>query len=813
MGILCFNEKKDERSILSSISWYVRHLHRKYLFFPLLFPALMFGQPALANLEEVVVTARKKTESLQDTPISVTALSGDRLEDMGLSRITKLQDVTPNLVFQNTPAFSGAGNNAAVYIRGIGQRDFIPTIDPGVGIYIDDVYLGRSAGAVFDMIDIEQVEILRGPQGTLFGKNTVGGAISIKTAKPNEDTSGKFDIKVGTDERLNFRGMVNLPISDELFFRGSVSSLEQDGYVIRTADNKDLGNQDTKTARLALRWVPSDNFTADLSFDFYDDYTNGPPILITRVDGFPDSLNAAPGGNFPFIHNLFAGFSPDFGGPNPIVCTLPDAPQACFTSANAVTGNNTNLGTGPNYSEMENKAISLTLTWELERFTAKLITGHRSLDGEFASDRDGYPQADGQPAVQGLPILINPITHYFDTFEQDQTSIELQISGTSLSDKLEWLVGLYIFDEDGENINPVDFTTVSIQSGGYFDYQSEAAFAQVTFRPNEAFSMTAGLRYTKEDRDYLPDQFIQEMPLGGLPFPCFNSDASIKTCEIGDRVVPLETVNNSISETTPMFNISHKLRDDVMVYATYSEGFKVGGYTQRIFPPEPSLPTFDPEYVKSYEIGAKTELLDNTLRANLSIFTTDYSDLQLLIAEPSRVGPYTANAGEATIEGFELELAYAAPNDFFIDLALGYTNSSYDSLTPGAITAGLSIDQPFVFISDWNSQISVSRTFSLFGGDITPRLDWSWRSGFYTNASGLPFAPAWADPLYQAPYSVINISARWEDNQSGLSVSAGIDNINDEEYSIFGDYQVNFGSDGEAFDRGRQWYLMLGYSF
>ena len=168
MEIFQFNVNKDERSILSSISWYVRHLHRKYLFFPILFPALLMSQTVLADLEEVVVTARKKTESLQDTPISVTALSGDRLEDMGLSRITKLQDITPNLVFQNTPAFSGAGNNAAVYIRGIGQRDFIPTIDPGVGIYIDDVYLGRSAGAVFDMIDIEQVEILRGPQGTLL---------------------------------------------------------------------------------------------------------------------------------------------------------------------------------------------------------------------------------------------------------------------------------------------------------------------------------------------------------------------------------------------------------------------------------------------------------------------------------------------------------------------------------------------------------------------------------------------------------------------------------------------------------------------
>ena len=175
---------------------------------------------ASANLEEVVVTARKKVESLQDTPISVTALSGDRLEDMGLSRITKLQNVTPNLVFQNTPAYSGAGNNAAVYIRGVGQKDFVPTIDPGVGIYVDEVYLGRSAGAVLDMIDIQQVEILRGPQGTLFGKNTVGGAISITTTKPNDEFGGKIDIKVGTDERRNVRGVLNIPLSDTLYARG-----------------------------------------------------------------------------------------------------------------------------------------------------------------------------------------------------------------------------------------------------------------------------------------------------------------------------------------------------------------------------------------------------------------------------------------------------------------------------------------------------------------------------------------------------------------------------------------------------------------
>ena len=767
---------------------------------------------ASATLEEVVVTARKTAESLQDTPISVTALSGDRLEDMGLSRITKLQNVTPNLVFQNTPAYSGAGNNAAVYIRGVGQKDFVPTIDPGVGIYVDEVYLGRSAGAVLDMIDIQQVEILRGPQGTLFGKNTIGGAISITTTKPNEEFGGKVDIKVGTDERRNIRGVLNVPLSDTLFARGSFGSLQQDGYVFRPFDDKDLGNQDTLMGRLALRWVPSDTFTADLSFDYYDDETNGPPLLITRVDEFPESATAIPGGNFPFINNLFAGFSPDFGGPNPIVCTFPNAPSACFTSANAVTGNNTNLGTGPNYSEMENEAVSLTLTWDLDAFTAKLITSYRSLDGEFANDRDGYPQNDGQPAVPGLPILVNPVTHYFDTFKQDQFSVELQLTGSAIEDRLRWVAGVYAFEEDGENINPVDFTTVSLQSGGYFDYSSEAVFAQATFDFTEKLSATAGIRYTKEDRDYLPDQYIEEMPLGGLPFPCFNSDGSTKICALGDRAVPYETVNNSISENTPMVSISYSFTDDVMLYGTYSEGFKVGGFTQRIFPPEPSLPAFGPEYVDSLEAGIKAELLDNSLRVNLAVYSADYSDLQILISEPSRVGPYTTNAGDATIDGFELEINYLSQNGVLIDLAVGYTDAGYDSLNPD-LFSGLRVSDPFVFISEWNTNLSVTKTFDTQVGEITPRLDWSWRSEFYTNAGGLPFAPAWADPLVQPDYSVVNMSARWESATSGLSVTVGVDNVADEEFSIFGDYQSTFGSTAQAFDRGRQYYLMLGYSF
>ncbi len=816
------NTSMGGRAISVLNEWYVTHPHRTFVFFISVVLLASNASLASASLEEIVVTARKKAEGLQDTPISITAVSGERLEDMGLTRITRLQEITPNLVFQNTPTFSGAGNNAAVYIRGIGQRDFIPTIDPGVGIYVDEVYLGRSAGAVFDMIDIGQVEVLRGPQGTLFGRNTIGGAISITTKKPNDTQSGKIDVKLGTDGRQNVRGMLNLPLTESLFMRASATVMEQDGYVFRPFDGKDLGNQDYQSARLAFRWVASENFTADLSLEQYDDFTNGPPMVITRVDSFPTNLNAVtpavgPPGNFPYTNNIFAGFGAEGPDLQNSVCEAANAPKTCYTSANAVTGNNTNLGTGPNFSDMTNEALTLVLSWELEAMSAKLIAGKRSLDGAFASDRDGYHQADGDPWVPGGPPLeINPVTHYYDTFIQDQTSIELQLSGASLNDRFEWIVGVYSFEEDGENINPVDFTVGSIQSGGYFDYSSDAVFAQASAHVTDALSATVGVRYTKEDRDYTPDQYFEELPIGPPAFSCYTPAGDTKVCEIGDRVVPFETVNNTMSETTPMLNLAYTVEDGSMIYVTYSEGFKVGGFNQRIFPPEPSLPTFSPEYVTSYEVGAKAEFLDNSLRINSAAFVSDYSDLQLLIAEPSRVGPYVTNTGEATIKGFELEVSYVTSSAIFVDLSVGFTDAGYDTLSPEALAADLTVDSPFGFISEWNTHLSVTKTYSApWGGSITPRLDWAYRSGFYTNASGVALRQSWLDApeLYQPGYSVVNVSARWESATNGLTVSGGIDNIADEKYKIFGDYQPNFGSDAEAYDRGRQWFVMMGYEF
>ncbi|WP_116364683.1 TonB-dependent receptor [Parahaliea mediterranea] len=768
------------------------------------YPAsLSFAQGGASALEEVVITARKREEGLQDTPIAVSAFSSNRLEAQGISKINRLQDLTPNLVFQNTPSNSGVGSNAAVFIRGIGQKDFAPTTEPGVGIYVDGVYLSRTVGSVFDMIDIDRVEILRGPQGTLFGRNTIGGAISITTQKPNDEFSGKIDTTLGTDNRIDVRGAINIPLTDNFFMRASLASFEQDGYVKRPFDSKDLGNQDNVNGRLAFRWEPIERLTIDLAMEYGTDKTNGPPILITRVDT-PEQTPRS----FVTGHNAFAG------GGNPYNCFGPEASPACYTNDTVVTGNNTNLGTGPNYSDLDTEGAYFTLEWEADNFTFKSITAYRSIDGSFAQDRDGGHQEVGTPLTPDPDgPYRNPINHVSDTFVQDQFSQEFQLLGDAFNDRMQWNVGLYYFEEDGENLNPNNFFPVSIQSGGYFDYTSIAVYGQTTYNITDALRVTAGLRYTEDDRDYLPDQYIQALPLGPQAFPCFVPSFHIP-CEVGDRIVPYETVNNSIEEVTPYLNLSYDIGESTMVYATYSEGYKSDGFTQRVFPPEPSLPSFDPEYVDSYELGAKAELMDGKMRLNTALFYTEYTEMQLLVADASRIGPFTTNAGEATMQGVELELSWVPAADWRVDFGLGYLDASYDKINPGAEATGLTLDSPFTLISEWNINASLEKTFRLPGGStLLPRVDVNYRSEFYTNANGIPFRPGIAEPLFQPDYHVVNASVRWNSPSERFHATAGVTNLNDENYRIFGDYQPGFGFDMQAYDRGRQWFLTLGYAF
>ena len=721
---------------------------------------------------EIVVTARKREENLQTTPISITALGAAQLDAQGVSSIMKLQDLSPNITFANVPSNSGIASNAAIYIRGIGQNDFAPSVDPGVGIYVDGLYQGRSVGGVFDLIDIDRVEVLRGPQGTLFGRNTIGGAISITTAPPTDSFAAKADFKLGSDDRINVRGMVNIPITDSLFMKVSGGVFSQDGYINAVNLGTKFGNQNNQVARGALRWIAAPNFEVTLSGDFMRDKSNGAPLVSVGPEVVP------PGVSFAFVNNLLAT---NFG-----------ANGNCADAANATNPNcfnsqwfsrTENYSTDKTFSDIESWSAGLTMKWDItDDLMLKSISGYRHVDGVFSQDYDQTPLD-----IANLPD---------DYFTQRQFTQELQLIGTALDDRLDYLVGLYYFQEKGQDIGLIDFNLVLAQTGGYYDYHSWAAFGQTTFKITDKLSLTAGLRYTQDRKKFLPDQFVIDTPL-----PAFLDIPA------GTRIVPFETVRANVNKLTPMVNLAYQWTPDIMTYATFAQGFKGGGYTQRIFPPEPSLPSFKPEKVNSYEVGVKMTTLDRMLRLNLSGFYTDYSDLQLLVADPSRVGPFYTNAGDARITGFEAELTLAPGGGWRVTGSAGLTDAKYTRLVGGV--QGLTLDSKFILVPKWTLNGSIENRIELGGGSsLTPRADWSFRSGAFTNANGInvPF-------LYQPAYSLFNANVRWESADEKYSLQFGVDNIADKKFQSYGNFQPAFGTVQASYDRGRQWYLRGSFSY
>ena len=788
-------------------------------------PAHAQGRSA-ALIEEIVVTARKRQENLQDAPIAVSAFTGEALDFRGVTDIGKLDQFVPNLVLNESTTYSNV-TNAAVYIRGIGQNDFTPVIDPGVGIYVDGVYLGRSVGAVLDIVDVDRVEVLRGPQGTLFGRNTIGGAISINSKKPDGEFGGKVDVKYGTDDRFNVRGSVNIPLTDKFFARLSAATFNQDGYVTRVIDGKDLGDQDVVALRGALRWLPNDNLDINWSVDYSTENENGNPFVLTGVQPLNVGIATGGGPSMTLAANTIAAQLAS-GGPASFLggeffnvlhpSGFPFQFLACFSPENANSpvcinqqyidngDKKLNYGGDPSYQKLDVWGTGLTIDWQInEKLKVKSISSLRGFEGDFEGDQDGSPIR---------------VSYLIDIYQHEQFSQELQLLGTSFADRLDWIIGGYYFEEDGKNINPVRFSQVDLQSGGHYDADSWAIFAQGTWHFTDKLDLTFGLRYTEDTRDYLPDQYIEVLPIGPLPIPGTG---------IGDRPLPYEWASSETSELVPMVNLSYRWNNSLMTYFTYSEGFKSGGYTQRIFPPEFSTPSFDPEFVKSYEGGFKFDGWNDRLRFNVAVFYTDYTDLQLLVADPSRFGPFVSNAGDAEVIGVEMEALLNPAEGWYITGSAGMTDIDRTALA--GTVQGLTLDSPFQHISEWTANAQVYKEFAIGDlGYLTPRFEWSYRTDWGTNSNNIPrlggdVLPG--GPFASAPLSfgvpnpalveddlhLLNASVRWDVRNSGLSVSGGVDNLTDEEYTIFANYQDAFGFTNQTFHRGREWYIQAGYEF
>ncbi|VAW01457.1 TonB-dependent receptor, partial [hydrothermal vent metagenome] len=402
--------------------------------------ALMAGTSSLAygaetesandnsfTIEEVIVTARKRAESVQETPIAITALSANQLEQRSLTNLAEIGAYIPNVVMNDSAGASGGGNNLQIYIRGIGQTDFLFTTDPGIGIYVDGVFHPRTLGGVMDLLDLERVEVLRGPQGTLFGKNTIGGAISLTSQKPTGDGSGYLEVTTGRFNRLEFRGSFDVAISETLAAKVSMSSKNRDGIGKRLEYGTDKvidtsGDENVTSARLALRWEASENVTVDFSADYTREREKGVPIILSFFDD-----NGAEYGGLVGLWNAFVG------GP----AGLP------MSSDFVIGGDNRydSYGTVGNRNDLDSYGFSMNIDWTVdENLSFRSITAYRAMEAFFNTDTDGSPLKYVQ-------------TDQYQ--EQNQLSQEFQLIGTSFDDRLDWVVGAFYFDEYGLDDNVV----------------------------------------------------------------------------------------------------------------------------------------------------------------------------------------------------------------------------------------------------------------------------------------------------------------------------------------------------------------------
>ena len=764
-------------------------------------------------MEEIVVSARGIEEGLQEAPIAVSAFTGETLDYRGVDSLSQIERFVPSLTLQNNPSFGGASNSAAIYLRGVGQKEFLPTTEPGVGLYVDGVYVARSVGAILDIIDIDRLEVLRGPQGTLFGRNTIGGAISIATRKPQPggEFEGNLAAAAGTDSLIHLRGTVHVPVSESVALRANLASMTQDGYVDR-ADGIDLGNDDTFTGRVSVAFQPSDDFSALITADMTRDRENGPAMQLIGID-FTDlsqlqGVVLAPPPPMAFIHNVTTAA---MGPGQPCAATDPagngvtynPASPSCYDSR-YIGADGTNEGSAPAYSETDVFGLSATLDFNLsDSLALKSITAYRELESDFARDGDHSPHR---------------ISQFADTLEQEQFTQELQLIGTH--ERLGWIVGLYYFSEDGDNVNTLDFTVSNFRSGGAFDNTSWAAFAQATFDMTDRLHLTLGGRYTDEDKAFTPDQIIYNNYFAGISnvVPPGNPLAALDApfLQAGSRILPLLEKEISISEFTPMANLSFDLNDSIMLYATYSEGFKSGGFTQRVFPPivppftappgTPDIdliPTYEPEFVEVLEAGFKMNLLDGRLKLNGAFFQTDYEELQVQVF--NSVAPVTQNIGEASIEGFEVELFASPAEGWFVEGSLSLLNAEYDSID----TANTLILQSNEFerVPETTASLGLSKEFSLGEtGTLLLRGDWSYRSETFNDAYNTP-------SLETDSYSLIDASARWTNVDGDWTVILSGTNLSDEEYLETGVYGTAFQSLEGVYNRGRQWRLEVRKSF
>jgi len=715
------------------------------------------GPEAGITLEEVIVTARRQSESLQSVPLAVSAFNADalfanRIEDLG-----NLQSHVPNLSLH-----VGDAANAVIYLRGVGQIDSISFNDPGVGVYVDDVYMGRAQGSFLDVMDPARIEVLRGPQGTLYGRNTIGGAIKFVSARPTNEVEGYLEAGYGNYNQFRAKASLSGPIiEDKLMAKAAVAHSSRDGYAENLFDGEDDFDKETNSWRLSALLTPNE----DLSFYLVVDGSKNNPDH-SRTPHAETPIFSVPSGGFI----------------NPT-----DDPFVVDVNFNSL-------------ESLETFGVALTAEYNINNLTFKSITSYREMDYRTKIDLDGT-----RDASFGI----------YDFEDQDQFSQELQF--IYQGDRLSLVSGLYYFKEDDitfAGANAPDFF-VTLPVIGVFPFPiinagrrdqtntSKAAYAQLKYDVTEKLSLTLGARFTKEKK---------EVASAGEEF----FGTGVTTAEEMEAVFGTGVgfgrtsfvAENDWESFSPKIGLDYSVNDDVMVYLSASRGFKSGGFNGRL---TNRAQSFDPETLWSYEAGFKSTLADQRLRLNMAAFYNDYKNFQLsrFTANPD-TGAFESvfdNAGKATIWGIEMEMTALLADNLQLDVNAGYLNSSYDEFF-GDFGIDVSDQRHLVNAPEFTSRASLTYDHELGNaGTLTLNGAVSTRSKTYLTVSS-------SEVLAQGAFALLEASLRFTSRDQQWNIILSGQNLTDKRYREHGfDLSSAPGVQLGYYGAPRTYSLTVRYSF
>ena len=698
---------------------------------------------------EIIVTARRTEERLQRVPSSISAFNERTLDRIQATDTTGLQGAVPNL---NIVQGRGSSNATNIYIRGIGQPDALQTFDPAVGVYVDDVYLSRIRGNQLDLLDVDRIEVLRGPQGTLYGKNTIGGAIKYITRKPGQDFRANGSLAVGSYDQFELKGAISGPISDTLAVGFAFIDSKRDGFVKDRVLNRRYNDKDSIGGRATLAFTPSTRFRFDLTADYSHDDA---------------ALNV--GAPLNELRHLFS---------NTVILPLERDPNHYDFTARTTPGL-------PNSTKLTHWGVAGTAAYDLtDALTLKLITAYRKLH-----TRD-YIDIDATQAEVG-DVLVD--------VHQHQVSQEFQL--TYNSHRLSGVAGLYYLNERNKShqeafaddlvdltpfrgifpaflLGPSNFPTFLRTIDDNLKTDSYAAYANASYSLTEALRLSAGVRWTHEVKDY------------------FRTTSTFSSAPILNSVRPFVfDRKDHWNNVSPMASIDYQFSPSTMVYLRYAKGFKSGGFNGRANDAASST-EYKPETVDSFEAGLKSTIARH-LRFNVAVFHNNYKDFQARVSGMA-TDPVTGvpepvlsvlNAGRLRIQGAELEAAWTPVPELLLDTQIGYLDAKYKEFSDARFPNGSRAFQTPAFSPKWTMRFGAQYSFFLGNsGGITLGGQARYRSRqalavdntliTVTNVGTTTEIPG----LFQNNYWLADARIVWEDASKRFSLGVYGNNIFDKVY-------------------------------